>query len=164
MSPRLGQLPWLWLTAVVVLLDQLSKHFVQGQLSPYQRLAVITGYFDWTLLYNKGAAFSFLAGQSGWQRWLFLLLAVAISLVLLVWLKRLKAGQRWLAIALSLILGGAVGNFIDRLLHGQVVDFVLVHWHDAWYYPAFNLADSAITVGVIMLAVDILINKREQHD
>lgn len=164
MSPRLGQLPWLWLTAVVVLLDQLSKHFVQGQLSPYQRLAVIPGYFDWTLLYNKGAAFSFLAGQSGWQRWLFLLLAVAISLVLLVWLKRLKAGQRWLAIALSLILGGAVGNFIDRLLHGQVVDFVLVHWHDAWYYPAFNLADSAITVGVIMLAVDILINKREQHD
>lgn len=162
MSPRLGKLPWVWLSALVVVLDQISKRYFQGLLELYQRMDVIPGYFSWTLAYNKGAAFSFLAGQSGWQRWLFLLIAVAISLTLLVWLRRLKPAESWLAMALCLILGGAVGNCIDRLLHGQVVDFVLVHWHERWYFPAFNLADSAITVGVIMLGVDMLISgKRE---
>ncbi|TLX53764.1 signal peptidase II [Stutzerimonas nosocomialis] len=155
MSARFGKLPWLWLSVVVVVLDQATKFYFEGALTLYQRIEVIPDYFSWTLAYNTGAAFSFLADHSGWQRWLFAAIAIGVSAVLVVWLKRLKPDETWLAIALSLVLGGALGNLYDRMVLGHVVDFILVHWQNRWYFPAFNIADSAITVGAIMLALDM---------
>ncbi|SDO81284.1 signal peptidase II [Pseudomonas jinjuensis] len=157
---RLGRLAWLWLTVLVFVLDQASKAFFQSELTLYQQIVVIPDLFSWTLAYNTGAAFSFLADGSGWQRWLFALIAIVVSVVLVVWLKRLKASETWLAIALALVLGGALGNLYDRIVLGHVVDFILVHWQNRWYFPAFNLADSAITVGAIMLALDMFKSKK----
>ncbi|KAF1056570.1 MAG: Lipoprotein signal peptidase [Pseudomonas delhiensis] len=159
-SGRFGRLGWLWITVLVLVLDQLSKAYFEGALGLYQQIVVIPDLFSWTLAYNTGAAFSFLADSSGWQRWLFALIAVAVSAVLLVWLKRLKPSETWLAIALALVLGGALGNLYDRIVLSHVIDFVLVHWQDRWYFPAFNLADSAITVGAIMLALDMIKTKK----
>jgi signal peptidase II len=155
-----GRLGWLWLTALVFVVDQTSKWFFETELSLYQRIVVIPDLFSWTLAYNTGAAFSFLADSSGWQRWLFALIAIVVSGVLVVWLKRLKPGETWLAIALALVLGGALGNLYDRIVLGHVVDFILVHWQDRWRFPAFNVADSAITVGAIMLALDMFKSKK----
>ncbi|MCG7372589.1 signal peptidase II [Pseudomonas luteola] len=158
-SGRFGRLAWLWLSVVVVVLDQLSKAYFEGQLSLYQRIEVIPDLFSWTLAYNTGAAFSFLADHSGWQRWLFAAIAIAVSITLVVWLKRLGRNDTWIAIALALILGGAIGNLYDRIVLGHVIDFVLVHWREH-LFPAFNLADSAITVGAIMLALDMFRTKK----
>lgn len=155
-----GRLGWLWLTVLVFVLDQASKWFFESELSLYQRIVVIPDLFSWTLAYNTGAAFSFLADSSGWQRWLFALIAIVVSGVLVVWLKRLKPGETWLAVALALVLGGALGNLYDRIVLGHVVDFILVHWQDRWRFPAFNIADSAITVGAIMLALDMFKSKK----
>lgn len=157
---RFGRLPWLWITVLVFVLDQVSKAFFQAELSMYQQIVVIPDLFSWTLAYNTGAAFSFLADSSGWQRWLFALIAIVVSAILVVWLKRLKKGETWLAIALALVLGGALGNLYDRMVLGHVVDFILVHWQNRWYFPAFNLADSAITVGAVMLALDMFRSKK----
>ena len=154
-AARFGRLPWLWLSLLVFLLDQASKLFFENSLSLYQQIVVIPDYFSWTLAYNKGAAFSFLASESGWQRWFFAAIAVVVSVVLVVWLKRLKAHETWLALALALVLGGAIGNLFDRVVYGHVIDFILVHWQNRWYFPAFNLADSAITLGAILLALDM---------
>ena len=126
----------------------------------YQQIVVIPDLFSWTLAYNTGAAFSFLADSAGWQRWLFALIAVVVSTVLVVWLKRLGRNDTWLAIALALILGGALGNLYDRIAYGHVVDFILVHWQNRWYFPAFNFADSAICVGAVMLALDMFKSKK----
>lgn len=142
------------------MLDQASKFYFEGALNLYQQIVIIPDLFSWTLAYNTGAAFSFLAGQSGWQRWLFALIAIVVSVVLVVWLKRLKPNETWLAIALALVLGGALGNLVDRVLFGHVIDFILVHWQNRWYFPAFNLADSAITVGAIMLVIDMFTSKQ----
>ena len=152
---RFGRLGWLWLTLLVLVIDQASKTYFDGALQMYQRIVVIPDFFSWTLAYNSGAAFSFLADSSGWQRWLFALIAVVVSGVLLVWLKRLGRNDTWLAIGLALILGGALGNLYDRIAYGHVIDFILVHWQNRWYFPAFNLADSAITLGAILLALDM---------
>jgi signal peptidase II len=152
---RFGRLAWLWLSVVVLLLDQLSKVYFEGTLSLYQQIVVIPDYFSWTLAYNTGAAFSFLAEAAGWQRWFFAAIALVVSVVLVVWLKRLKAHETWLAVALALVLGGAIGNLFDRVAYGHVIDFILVHWQNRWYFPAFNLADSAITLGAILLALDM---------
>ena len=160
MTSRFGKLPWLWLSLLVFVLDQASKLYFEGALRLYQQIEIVPGLFSWTLAYNTGAAFSFLAGESGWQRWLFALIAVAVSAVLVVWLKRLQSAETWLAAALALVLGGAVGNLFDRVAYGHVIDFILVHWQDRWFFPAFNLADSAITVGAIMLALDMFISKK----
>jgi len=160
MTSRFGKLPWLWLSLLVFVLDQASKLYFEGALRLYQQIEIVPGLFSWTLAYNTGAAFSFLAGESGWQRWLFALIAVAVSGVLVVWLRRLQATETWLAVALALVLGGAVGNLFDRVAYGHVIDFILVHWQDRWFFPAFNLADSAITVGAIMLALDMFISKK----
>lgn len=160
MTSRFGKLPWLWLSLLVFVLDQASKLYFEGALRLYQQIEIVPGLFSWTLAYNTGAAFSFLAGESGWQRWLFALIAVAVSVVLVVWLKRLQSAETWLAVALALVLGGAVGNLFDRVAYGHVIDFILVHWQDRWFFPAFNLADSAITVGAIMLALDMFISKK----
>ncbi len=160
MPKAFGRLGWLWLTALVFILDQLSKWFFETELNLYQQIVVIPDYFSWTLAYNTGAAFSFLADSSGWQRWLFALIALVVSGVLVVWLKRLKPEETWLAVALALVLGGALGNLYDRVVLGHVVDFILVHWQNRWYFPAFNLADSAITVGAVMLALDMFKAKK----
>ncbi|HLD66293.1 MAG TPA: signal peptidase II [Pseudomonas sp.] len=152
---RLGKLPWLGLTLLVLVLDLASKAYFEGLLSLYQQIVIIPDYFSWTLAYNTGAAFNFLADSGGWQRWFFAAIALAVSAVLVVWLKRLKAHETWLAIALALVLGGALGNLCDRVMLGHVVDFILVHWRNQYYFPAFNLADSAITLGAIMLALDM---------
>ena len=156
MTSRFGKLAWLWLSVLVIVVDQVTKHWFEANFSLYQKVDVILGYFAWTLAYNTGAAFSFLADHNGWQRWLFAVIAIGVSVVLVVWMKRLKASETWLAVALALVLGGALGNLYDRVVLGHVVDFILVHWQNRWYFPAFNIADSAITVGALMLALDML--------
>lgn len=143
---------WLGVSGLVILVDQLSKFAAERWLTPYEPLALLPSV-NLTLLYNPGAAFSFLAGAGGWQRWLFVVLAVVVSAALLVWLWRLRPGERLLGLALSLVLGGAVGNLVDRLWYGHVVDFIDLYWRD-WHWPAFNVADSAITVGAVLLLVD----------
>ncbi|MFZ9677541.1 MAG: signal peptidase II [Quisquiliibacterium sp.] len=143
---------WLLLAGLIVIGDQLSKFAILDSLQYGQRLALIPGWFDLTLVYNTGAAFSFLASAGGWQRWFFVGIGIGATLFIL-WMLARHPSQRLFAFALSLIMGGAVGNVIDRLLHGKVVDFLLVY-RDPWYWPAFNVADSAITVGAVFLIVD----------
>ena len=157
-TPKAGRfrsLAWLWLSLLVFVVDQVSKFWFDNNLSMYQQIVIIPDYFSWTLAYNTGAAFSFLADAAGWQRWFFAAIAVVVSAVLVVWLKRLKPGETWLAVALALVLGGALGNLVDRVVFGHVVDFILVHWQHRWYFPAFNVADMAITGGAILLALDM---------
>ncbi len=156
---RFGRLGWLWLSVLVLILDQTSKYYFEHSLELYQQIVVIPNYFSWMLAYNTGAAFSFLADGGGWQRWLFAMIAVVVSAVLIVWLKRLGRNDTWLAIALALVLGGALGNLYDRIVLGHVIDFIFVHWHEHGF-PAFNVADSAITVGAIMLALDMFKTKK----
>jgi len=150
---------WLPLTVGVIGLDQYTKHVVVQNLSYAERINVLP-VFDITHVYNTGAAFSFLAGAGGWQRWMFTVLALGVGAVLLVWMKRLKARAQWmLALALSLILAGAIGNVIDRIRLGHVVDFILVYWDDS-FFPAFNIADAAITIGAGLLLLDALLEGR----
>jgi signal peptidase II len=143
---------WLALAALIVLLDQATKLIAEQTLRFGERVNLLP-VFDLTLVYNRGAAFSFLAQGDGWQRWLLSGIAVA-AIVFIVWLMRTQAqDSRRMMLALTLILAGAVGNLIDRLAYGHVVDFLLFYWHP-WYYPAFNIADTAITVGAILLIWD----------
>jgi signal peptidase II len=153
--PALAHSGWRYLplTFAVIGVDQLVKAWIVHHFALFERVHVAP-VLDIILTYNTGAAFSFLAEASGWQRWLFVLLALAVSAVLLGWLRRLQAHtQGLLACGLSLIAGGALGNMLDRLLHGRVVDFIHVHWQHH-YFPAFNVADSAITVGAALLLLD----------
>ena len=159
-ASRFGRLGWLVLSLLVLVIDQVSKAHFEGSLEMFQQIVVIPDYFSWTLAYNTGAAFSFLADGGGWQRWLFAVIAVVVSAALVVWLKRLGRDDTWLAIALALVLGGALGNLYDRIALGHVIDFILVHWQNRHYFPAFNFADSAITVGAIMLALDMFKSKK----
>ena len=162
-ASRFGRLAWLWLSLLVFVVDQASKFWFDNNLAMYQQIVIIPDYFSWTLAYNKGAAFSFLASESGWQRWFFAAIAVVVSAVLVVWLKRLKAHETLLALALALVLGGAIGNLFDRVVYGHVIDFILVHWQNRWYFPAFNIADSAISVGAVMLALDMFKSKKTEE-
>jgi signal peptidase II len=143
---------WLWLSALVIIIDQLTKRVVDTTMQLYQSIELIP-YFQLTYLRNQGAAFSFLSGAGGWQRWFFIGLAVIASVFICIWLKKLDRSQRWEAIAWALVLGGALGNLIDRILYGYEIDFLDVYVGD-WHWPAFNVADSAITVGVVMLLLD----------
>lgn len=147
-------LKWLWLSAVVVVLDLVSKAIATHYLSLYQPLPVFPG-FNWTLAHNAGAAFSFLASESGWQRWFFSVLALAVSVGITLWIRRLSATQTLLAVGLALVLGGAVGNLWDRVTLGYVVDFIDVYYQQ-YHWPAFNIADSAISVGAVLLVIDSL--------
>jgi signal peptidase II len=144
-------LRYLWITLFVILADQGTKWLADNTLTYHEAVKVFP-YFEWFLSYNTGAAFSFLADAGGWQRWFFLILASVISIALFLWIRKLEAHEKSSAIALSLILGGALGNVIDRMLHGHVVDFIQV-WLGTYPWPAFNLADSAITLGAIILIV-----------
>ncbi len=153
MTTKPNALLWLWLSLAVIALDQLSKwwavHALQPGGVPHE---VIPGFLNWTLTFNVGAAFSFLAGGGGWQRWFFVVLAVVISAVLVVWLARTSRRDWRTALPLALIIGGAIGNLVDRLHAAQVTDFIQVYFRQ-WSYPVFNLADCGITVGAVMLIV-----------
>jgi signal peptidase II len=158
---------WLWLSLVILLLDQASKWLVLAALEPYQVIELMPN-LNLTLMFNTGAAFSLLSDAGGWQRWLFTAFALAVTLVLAVWLLRLKPGEGWLAASLALIIGGAVGNLIDRMLLGHVVDFIQIYLpfiplalFNPW--PSFNVADSAISIGVVLLVVESLRGERG-HD
>lgn len=149
-SNRLGR--HLGLAAVLIALDQLTKWIAVRALDFGERVPVIPGFFDFTLVYNRGAAFSFLAGAGGWQRWFFTGIGIAAA-VFIVWMLARHGSQRLFAFALSLILAGAIGNVIDRVWQGKVTDFVLLYWR-GWHWPAFNVADMAITFGAALLIVD----------
>ena len=150
MTPKPNALIWLWLSAVVIVLDQLSKMWVLSALPVGLPHPVIPGFLNWTLTFNRGAAFSFLTDAAGWQRWLFVALALVISAMLVVWLARTPRRDWRTGIPLAMIVGGAIGNLIDRLHAAQVTDFIQVYFHE-WSYPVFNLADCGITVGAVML-------------
>lgn len=152
-------LKWLKLSALVIVLDQLSKWLISSWLDLYQTVEILP-FFNLTLAHNYGAAFSFLASAGGWQRWFFVLLAVIISIALTIWLKRLPSSARMEAASLALILGGAIGNVIDRLIYGYVVDFLDVYY-GSYHWPAFNIADSAICIGAVLLILDSFRNKTE---
>ena len=149
-SPRPNALVWLLLSLFVIALDQLTKYIALASLQPLMPRAVVPGFLNWTLAFNSGAAFSFLAGADGWQRWLFTALAVGVSLVLAFWLARTPRGDWRNAAPLALIIGGALGNLVDRLRFGHVTDFIQVYYHD-WAWPSFNIADSAICIGAVFL-------------
>ncbi|HEX6592470.1 MAG TPA: signal peptidase II [Moraxellaceae bacterium] len=155
-------LQWLWLALLVIVLDQASKAFVVSHMVLGESIPVLP-VFNWTLAHNYGAAFSFLHDAGGWQRWFFGGIAVVVSVGIVWWLTRLPAqGARFLACALVLVLGGAIGNLYDRMLLGYVVDFIHVHY-GTWHFPAFNIADSAITVGAIMLVIDSLFFEKQRE-
>ncbi|MCE5361038.1 MAG: lipoprotein signal peptidase [Acidithiobacillus sp.] len=146
-------LRYLWLSVAVILLDQGVKLWLSQIWRVGQGIVVIPGFLNFRLVHNTGAAFSFLAGAGGWQRWLLVAIALLVIVVLVAILRRLKPGAHWIAIALTLILGGAMGNLIDRIRLGYVVDFIGVHWGNL-YWPYFNIADSAISIGAVMLIID----------
>ena len=152
-----GWVRWLVLSGAIVIIDQLTKWMILARFRPGERWTVIPGWFDLILAFNAGAAFSFLGDQSGWQRYLFAGLAIVVSIGL-VWFLR-RPGSTALHLGLSLILGGAIGNLVDRLRIGEVVDFLLVY-HGGWSWPAFNVADSAITTGAALLILDSFRQKR----
>lgn len=143
---------WLGVSVLVIVFDQLTKYLAEANLDYASPLAIMPS-FNLTLLYNKGAAFSFLSDAGGWQRWFFVTVSLVASVALVFWLRKLHREQWLLALSLSLILGGAVGNLVDRLLFGHVIDFIQVYYQ-SFYWPAFNIADSAITVGAVLLIWD----------
>lgn len=144
-------LPWLGIALIVVLADQFTKALILGEFQ-YGDSRHVTSFFNLVRVHNTGAAFSFLAGAAGWQRWFFIGLG-AVAAVFIIWLLKQHGGQRLFGWALALILGGAVGNVVDRMLHGYVVDFLQFHY-GGWYFPSFNVADSAITLGAVFLILD----------
>ena len=151
---------WLWLTTVVVILDLWTKNLASQHLQMQDPIAVISG-FNLTLMHNTGAAFSFLGDAGGWQRWFFICLTLIVSTFIVIWIYGLKANQRWIACALAMILGGALGNLWDRINLGYVIDFIdisiiFLPWRIFNPWPAFNIADSAITIGAIMLIIDAI--------
>jgi len=152
---------WRWhgLALLVIALDQISKHWVEAVLT-YNEPVVFTSFFNFTLRYNPGAAFSFLSDAGGWQRWFFTVVAIVVSVVLVTWIARVAATKKIEAFGLTMILGGAIGNVYDRIVLGHVVDFIVVHYED-YYWPAFNLADSAITLGAILLIIDMIFTKEK---
>ncbi len=145
-------LKWLWLSLLAVILDQVSKLAIAANMQLFQSIQLIP-FFNLTYVHNTGAAFSFLSEAGGWQRWFFAGLAMVISIVIAVWMSRLTKQETLLAVALSLVLGGAAGNLIDRLVYGYVIDFLDVYY-GTWHWPAFNVADSAITLGVILMLAE----------
>lgn len=155
------QLHWLWLSAIVIVLDRMTKIWMSKALllnDPFE----ITPFFNLTLSHNKGAAFGMLNNASGWQQWMFGVIAVVVSVVIVIWLKRMRHDQSaWLPIALAFILGGALGNLFDRIFIGHVIDFLDMHIN-AWHWPVFNVADIAICIGAFMLMLDFMFDHQKQ--
>ncbi len=153
-------LKWLWLTALVIVLDQASKLLVDHTMGLFESIPLIP-LFQLTYVRNTGAAFSLLAQAGGWQRWFFIALSVTAGAAIAYWLKQLPKQRRWEAAAWALVLGGALGNLIDRIAYGYVIDF-LDAYYQQWHFPAFNVADSAITIGVAMLLIDAMLTARHK--
>ena len=158
---------WLGLSLVVVILDQFAK-LMASQYLTLQQPVEIFSWINLTLVHNTGAAFSFLSQAGGWQRWFFILLAILVSIIIMIWLLRLPAKQRWLACALALVLGGAIGNVWDRIVFGYVVDYIdisisFLPWRLFNPWPAFNIADSAISIGAVMLIIDVFFFQEEKQ-
>lgn len=151
---------WFWLSAAVVMLDQLTKAAAEWWLQPYQAVEILP-LFNLTLMYNTGAAFSFLSDAGGWQRWFFLTLTIIVIVVLIRWLRELDPAEKWKAACYALIIGGAIGNMIDRVATGRVVDF-LDFYVGTYHWPAFNIADSALVIGVGALIWDMLMDARRE--
>ncbi len=145
---------WMTIAAVIVIADQITKYVASAELKMYEAIAVMP-MFNFTLMHNEGAAFSFLSDAGGWQRWFFTAISLIVSIVLVFWIRSLKPEEKFQALAFSFILGGAIGNLIDRVRLGYVVDFIDIYYN-AYHWPAFNIADSAITVGVVILIVDTI--------
>ena len=148
---------WIWICITIIAADQITKILADQYLLYGQSVAVMP-MFNFTLLYNLGAAFSFLSDQGGWQRWFFIILSTLISIVLTVWIYKLETHQKLQTVSIALILGGAIGNLIDRSIYGHVIDFLDVYYQQH-HWPAFNIADSAITVGATLLIIDSFKNK-----
>jgi signal peptidase II len=155
-----GSVKWLWVSAVILVVDQCTKLLADAMLTLHESI-VLLPVLAIRKAYNRGAAFSFLGDASGWQRWFFIVLAVGIIILLVVWLRRLPAGQKWTALALALILGGAAGNLVDRVIYGHVIDFIDV-FYNGWHWPTFNIADSAITCGALLLLLEAFSGRQEE--
>ena len=153
---------WYGLALFIAVLDQATKQWASLSLD-YNTPLVFTSFFNFTLLHNPGAAFSFLSESGGWQRWLFGIIALVVSLGIIVWLSRLASDKKMEALALALILGGAIGNLYDRVALGYVVDFIVFHY-EHHYWPAFNIADCGISIGAALLIVDMFLNKEKNYD
>jgi len=152
---------WLSFSLLVLVLDQLTKWLAVTRLD-YGEPVPVLSWFNLTLVYNRGAAFSFLSQAGGWQRWFFTVVGGGAVVIIVFWLRRLSSHERWTAAGLALILGGAVGNLVDRVRLGYVVDFI--DWHyGGWHWPAFNIADSAITVGAVLLILDMLMRREREQ-
>ena len=155
MSAASPNVKWLWISLLVVGFDQAAKQIAEAQLTPHEAVNLLP-FFDWYLTYNTGAAFSFLADAGGWQRWLFTAIAIIMSVLIVQWIRKLSADVTLTAISLCLILGGAIGNLIDRIFLGHVIDYIQV-WLGTYPFPAFNIADAAISVGAVVLILSSFI-------
>lgn len=149
---------------VVLIIDQVTKiSFEKWLVTEFNSAPVIEPVLNWTLAYNRGAAFSFLANQGGWQKWFFAILGLMVSLFILSYLRKIPQNAKVLSFGLALVLGGAVGNVIDRILYGHVIDFIHVHYADVWHYPIFNIADIGICVGMTLVVVDMLFLEKKRY-
>lgn len=155
-----GALPWLWLSAVIIVIDQLSKYWATTHLT-YQEPQPLVSFLNFNLAYNPGAAFSFLGNAGGWQVYLFLGISLLVSIFLIIWLSRIPRQMVWLATGLSLIIGGALGNFIDRLRLSYVIDFIDFHIK-TWHFDTFNIADASITVGAFFLIFSLIYQPKKK--
>ncbi len=154
---------WYLLSLVVVILDQWTKWLAETNLTFLEPVPVIEPFLNWTLAYNYGAAFSFLADAGGWQKWFFSGLALLMSLFLIGYLIKAPRKAKLLSVGLALVLGGAIGNLIDRLLNGKVTDFIHIHYADVWHYPIFNIADIGICIGVALIVIDMLFLEKKRQ-
>ncbi|WP_395143435.1 signal peptidase II [Moraxella atlantae] len=156
--PVNGSAAWRWygLAVLTIIIDQLTKQYFVQHYTLYESHPVIPPVLNWTLAYNKGAAFSFLADKGGWQIVFFSVLALAVATAIAVYLRRVPQQARWLSLGLAWVMGGALGNVIDRIRYGHVIDFIHVHYADVWNYPIFNVADMAICGGVALILLDTL--------
>jgi signal peptidase II len=153
---------WLPISAIVFYLDQWTKTLATESLEIYEAV-VVNNYLNWTLMHNEGMAFSFLADQSGWQRWVISIVAIAIVIWLLIWLKKNKINAKFLNLGLVFVIGGALGNIYDRLSLGYVIDFIEAHYNDS-FWPAFNIADTAISIGAFFLILDLIFGDKETDE
>jgi signal peptidase II len=159
MSTASSNVKWLWISLLVVIADQATKQIAETLLTPHQAVNLLP-YFDWYLTYNTGAAFSFLADAGGWQRWLFTVIAIVMSVIIVQWIRKLPAEETLTSISLCLILGGAIGNLIDRVVLGHVIDYIQI-WLGTYPFPAFNIADAAISVGAVLLILSSFTGSRK---
>lgn len=162
-TPNSKQAMTYYIIAVAVLiLDQISKYYFNSTFELYESVDVIAPVLNWTLAYNYGAAFSFLADAGGWQKWFFAILGLAVSVFIIGYLRQTATHAKVLSLGLALILGGAVGNVIDRFIHGYVIDFIHVHYADVWHYPVFNIADIGICVGMALVVWDMIFLEKKR--